>query len=62
MPTPESVKVTSEPPSGLAHNISLLLSTFVEPLKYDVQSSLAQRFTLVLFATLTQERKFGPLS
>jgi len=71
MPTPEfpfsvlqeSVKVTSEPPRGLALNISRLITNVISPYSFDSSAS-SQRFVLALayFASLIQERKkFGPL-
>lgn len=72
MPTPEfpfsilqeSVKVTSEPPRGLALNMNRLLSTVIDPVTFDSNTATTQRFLLALsfFAALIQERKkFGPL-
>ncbi|OHT16379.1 Dynein heavy chain family protein [Tritrichomonas foetus] len=71
MPTPEfpfsilqeSTKVTSEPPRGLALNVTRLLTNIIDPSTFDSQP-LSQRFILALafFASLIQERKkFGPL-
>lgn len=71
MPTPEfpfsilqeSTKVTSEPPRGLALNVTRLLTNIVDPSSFDA-NPLSQRFILALafFASLIQERKkFGPL-
>ena len=71
MPTPEfpfsilqeSTKVTSEPPRGLALNVTRLLNNIIDPATFDA-NPLSQRFILALafFASLIQERKkFGPL-
>jgi dynein heavy chain len=71
MPTPEfpfsilqeSTKVTSEPPQGLALNVTRLLTNGVDPAALDANPP-SQRFILCLafFASLIQERKkFGPL-
>jgi dynein heavy chain len=71
MPTPEfpfsilqeSTKVTSEPPRGLALNVTRLMTNGVDPSAFDSHVA-SQRFILCLafFASLIQERKkFGPL-